>query len=773
MGQINLNNFKVITDKLNTFFVDNKFMVASEIPTEGEFKVGDIIINNGSTNVDEPMWICVEAGNPGTWTVFNSGGGSGGRLSTARNRVVLDGESKSEVSVGVSGFNKASDVLMVFINSRFMTEGVDYEINDDSTKIVAIEGAWNEELSSEFEIEMIVFKIMGEEGVVSSVNEIVKLKNTVVVNEAVNEVEIGIEGFNEGDDLTVYRNSVYMIEGIDYEVQGSKIVSLKGNWNAEGGSDYKFTFEVLKTVAKVNPDAVVGMEHLTEDVKEAIEAAGNIDLSGYATKEDLENIDMSGKQDKVDNSLTTNDKSIVGAINELFQSANNGKELIANAIGEPLSSEDTFSAMSDDINGLLSTFKTNMMNNGITVESSDKFKSLIDKIATMVEEGSGKGIQYASGNSSSTSKCEASLNFKPILVLVQTGEGMIIYLESYSTNSVVYAFYDSYVQISTLASIGGYVNETGFLFGQISGASWFNWYAIGVGEEDTTLRDSLVSILQEEGVNVTEEDDMASLISKVDSEFENKNNELEENKGFNISSATTLPSTGKENDICVITNNPVNNFEITCNLNDIDSDSSKIKLYLGTKSSTDGLLGTLISDVKNNVTINYHFNKVYQGNTRLSSFYFKDNSWKPFTVSCVELIKDGIQNATSIAGELSLGGYWQQNSGYVQDTGARYNYNTTGFQTKIDFTPFTKLVVRAKTNSSSRNLMIYATPTNYTVSSLTNSNSITYNYIASQQFNTTLSSKEYDITSWTGEHYLTLSLSTSDYPFLLYDMLLY
>ena len=222
--------------------------------------------------------------------------------------------------------------------------------------------------------------------------------------------------------------------------------------------------------------------------------------------------------------LSTEEKgSLVGAINELFQSANNGKELIANAIGEPVSSEDTFSAMSDDINSLLSTFKTNMMNNGITVESNDKFKSLIDKIATMVEEGSNKGIQYASGNSSSTSKCEASLNFKPILVLVQTGEGMIIYLESYSTNSVVYAFYDSYVQISTLASIGGYVNETGFLFGQISGASWFNWYAIGVGEEDTTLRDSLASILEEEGVDVTEEDDMASLISKVDEEFDRKN----------------------------------------------------------------------------------------------------------------------------------------------------------------------------------------------------------------------------------------------------------
>ena len=52
------------------------------------------------------------------------------------------------------------------------------------------------------------------------------------------------------------------------------------------------------------------------------------------------------------------------------------------------------------------------------------------------------------------------------------------------------------------------------------------YYAIGVGEEDTALRDSLASILQEEGVNVTEEDDMASLISKVDEEFTEKNYEI-------------------------------------------------------------------------------------------------------------------------------------------------------------------------------------------------------------------------------------------------------
>jgi hypothetical protein len=79
------------------------------------------------------------------------------------------------------------------------------------------------------------------------------------------------------------------------------------------------------------------------------------------------------------------------------------------------------------------------------------------------------------------------------------------------------------------------VFNTGLTDGKITikekrvGTSWtygdptidYDWYAIGVGEEDTTLRDSLASILQEEGVSVSDEDDMASLIGKVDEEFDN------------------------------------------------------------------------------------------------------------------------------------------------------------------------------------------------------------------------------------------------------------
>ena len=261
--------------------------------------------------------------------------------------------------------------------------------------------------------------------------------------------------------------------------------------------------------------------------------------------------------------LATTDKTLTGAINELFQSANNGKELIANAIGEPLSSEQTFSAMSNDINGLLSTFKTNMMNNGVTVESGDKFKQLIDKIANMVEEGEGKGVKFASGDTieiNYTSRTDygtvkttinTNLNFTPnyVFVCVDT------LINSKTHKNVVFSnLYKTQIAGGTLDGTTITVTDIRQESFKISVLdSSFNlgagtWYAIGVGEEDTTLRDSLASILQDSGVEVTEEDDMANLITKVDTELDeatsNKNRlyELMSESGYDVNNSMNLDS---------------------------------------------------------------------------------------------------------------------------------------------------------------------------------------------------------------------------------------
>ena len=236
---------------------------------------------------------------------------------------------------------------------------------------------------------------------------------------------------------------------------------------------------------------------------------------------------------------TTNKTNIVAAINELFLSANNGKELIASAIGEPLNAEDTFSAMSTGINSLLSTFKTNMMNAGAAIGSGDKFKQLIEKLALLADSGD-SGIQYASGSGDwsttediTTITINTNLNFTPNIifckansVLFRSGTSKYNTYDSVISNLTKTKFSnkdnysDFYVTIQNISSDSFDLVCTKPYNDQYTLVNICEWYAIGVGKEDTTLRDSLASILQEEGVSVTEEDDMASLIGKVDEEFD-------------------------------------------------------------------------------------------------------------------------------------------------------------------------------------------------------------------------------------------------------------
>ena len=114
----------------------------------------------------------------------------------------------------------------------------------------------------------------------------------------------------------------------------------------------------------------ISIDNLSDSLKEMISNNG---MTEEQIIELLEN-------EEVINSLKTDSKSIVGAINELFQSANNGKELIANAIGEPLSSEDNFSAMSDKISTIVDTLKSNITAKGITI-SDEKLLELVNKVS--------------------------------------------------------------------------------------------------------------------------------------------------------------------------------------------------------------------------------------------------------------------------------------------------------------------------------------------------------------------------------------------------------
>ena len=489
----------------------------------------------------------------------------------------------------------------------------------------------------------------------------------------------------------------------------------------------------------------------------------------YAKKEDLKNIDLS----EINNAIEDlNDK-----YDELFQSANNGKELIANAIGEPLSSEQTFSAMSNNINGLLSTFKTNMMNNGIAIEGGDKFKQLIDKIANMVEEGEGKGIQYTSGVSTVSVPGEATtvtipfnetLNYIPNIVFVRVKyyQGSSVYFDGWLSNNQSLSLNVSGYGIAKLTvdnvteeqlRVDVYTGNTNYLFLNTSSSSKnidFSWYAIGVGEEDTTLRDSLASILQDAGVEVSEGEEMASLITKVDQKLDNSG-------GLDVISATELPATGKDNQICIVSKHTDSPILVTTNYNEPITEPTHL-VYLGNSSSLDLILGSRVQ-IDN---MAYYFNKVMFGDERLPSYIWSNNQWNELTKKYIPLFENQTFVNTEFSGTTGI----TTSSSYatlVDDSGVKaigISGSTTAFRyftfsKKMNFTNFTKLKVTAKASTGEHTALgIYA----HNTTSLTTSPQYTTSFNTTYRATPSINAQNYteltiDISSWAGELYLTFA----------------
>ena len=715
----------IVSDRNNSFFTANNIKVGTEIPTSGTYSKGDIVVNIGNNTATEAMWICVEAGTPGTWEVVGAGAGGGSGSIVAINDTVTVNNSVTEVSLGnLVGKISSSDKLIVHYNSTHLMEGVDYKVNSEGTRIVKLtEGSWNEsgeQALFAFELFKNVESVNGNEIVVDT--KLTSIVNNMMVTAPTTEVEIGVEGFDKNSDtLLVFKNGVIMVEGVDYNVNedNTKIISINEVWNESNVEEYGITFVVFKEVV-IYDESIGGitMGMLGSDVRETLNNLTETTLQHsnlleaidekYATKEDLGNIevDLSPYQQKTDNNLQTSSKDVVGAINELFQSANNGKELIASAIGEPLNAEDTFSAMSNDINGLLSTFKTNMMNNGVTVNSSDKFKALIDKIATLVDS-EGKALQMAEGtlsipNMGSTSEYTKSysqtinldLDFQPNVIFIKDFNYTCHYDYYNGGRSNARVWISNVTQHISTIGWGDYINIslngkslTVVLGCSSSGYGVFTgdntnlqYWAFGVGEEDTTLRDSLADILENKGVDVTEEDDMASLITKVDNI----------SGGLDIISATELPATGNNMQLCAITDNVTNSFILSNDEADVKISGTDIGIQLSELTMYDKY-----SYPMGDLTINLRIATTYQNASAIPLWLYYNNAWVQICSTKVIAINNKILQDGFTMGTTNRYGYYGETDGLVLKPGSSANlFGFTPFNNTIDFSKYKAIRIK-------------------------------------------------------------------------------
>lgn len=346
----------IATDKA-PFFSDNKMLYGDKAPESGDHKIGDFIISNTQAN-DIFGWVCVEAGNPGVWNVIGEGSG---KISPYYN-IVQFSDSRNHIEIGIEEYNAETDLLEVHYDGLLLVQNIHYRINADGISIDAIGDPWNKNADDNHEMAFRALKNNVEIDLEPQKTVVVQYKNNIVVNEEVSEVNIGIFGFDKTKDiLTVYKNSTYLIEGIDYEISadGKKIACKEGSWKADNGSNC-FSFESLKNATILDPGTLVSMENLDSDLREAIENAGGTfdssnfatkqelnsyatkqelnsyatkqDLNNYATKQDLNNIDITSTVGVLDSLTTTDKTNLVNAINELHALFNSQREATINEI---------------------------------------------------------------------------------------------------------------------------------------------------------------------------------------------------------------------------------------------------------------------------------------------------------------------------------------------------------------------------------------------------------------------------------------------------------
>ena len=268
-------------------------------------------------------------------------------------------------------------------------------------------------------------------------------------------------------------------------------------------------------------------------------------------------------------------------------------------------------------------------------------------------------------------------------------------------------------------------------------------------------------ILRDEGVSVNNEDNMASLITKVDEEFANKNNEIENSGGgLDIISATQLPATGKENQICVITDNPEGSFLIT-NI-ESDTNSNGFLIY-----NTNNTSITPISTTNGNVTQNYRISYVKQDTQYLATYIWSNGVWNVMTNANLILLENGAFKNTDISGGFNTGAYHTISDGSLNisiDTDG-VKYTRASFKNQIDFTYYNTLKITLKaSNSTSTPLRLYSGTA--CKSSRTSAPQVGNTVIA-----TAKSSKQtltLDITSWQGLGYLNLEAEPEEYVALIY-----
>lgn len=348
------------------------------------------------------------------------GSGGGGGVGFLKNTVTVT-SSTNTVKIGLQ-FEPGTDALLVFKNSTYQELDHDYIIDETGKYIHTTSGQWIASNEAPVTFNFIVLRTVPlANSIASNTGAVGFIRKTILVEQDTNEIELDLMYNKVTDAILVFRNSVLIEAEEDYTIDMDRQVLINPNANWVAGTllnlmvfksvpveDVKFDGEIIEdgtiSIDKLSPefnvlinnlvkDFETSMVQINQDIKNLENTMNNTINNNMANMQnqinDLE-ILLASKQNKTDNGLKTSNKTVTGAINEVFLCAENFssyKQGIAEVIGSPISSSDTISDTKTKINNLKNTLVNKLKEKGVTTTASQSLNNIINKVSEIQNSG--------------------------------------------------------------------------------------------------------------------------------------------------------------------------------------------------------------------------------------------------------------------------------------------------------------------------------------------------------------------------------------------------
>lgn len=525
----------------------------------------------------------------------------------------------------------------------------------------------------------------------------------------------------------------------------------------------------IKKADKTYVDEVIANADIDIDIDGVVTAVDVGEIEGveatYVTRAELDDalselevdVDLTEYQKISDNSLTTSNKTIVGAINEVFQRGNNVKE----GLVEALIAQGVLASTSESFESLIAKIRS------IEGSGSDDSSSLF-----LLENGALRNTDISGGittGNSTFSITQAGLvtssqsssryfcftfNNKIDFSLYNTLEITVKRSSGVTTNTTLYVYQDTYTY-NTLGTTSQSIDKerlTGTMTAKPGVFSTITYDISSWGSSDFYLGIEWYGASE----NVLTISDIKLAKDLSDSSSNQP-----------IITATELPATGKENQICIITDNPVNSFVLASTGSNIPDSTDYFTLHYSNKDSN-------YACRFGNITQYYHIDSITLNGIKHKAYYWSNSQWNLLTIVYISIVQNGITPGDENSLALALSDKIYYSNGYIcmpSDT----NYDIISTTTQIDFSKYTKVEIDARTlSSTSKSLTVGIS--DHMITGDAKSYELNYHCLAttpSQNITSTLSTYSFDLSTFKDVGYLVIGAGRASVVLSIVNVRLY